>query len=72
MSDDQHHVKGAFQAGARGYLTKDEVSDKIILAIRSVLKGEIYVGKRIARQFSRKTIASWVLDADTEDTMGKV
>jgi len=72
MSDDLYHVKGAFQAGARGYLTKDEVSEKIILAIRRVLEGGIYVGKRIARQFSRKTIAGWILDADTEDTMGKV
>jgi DNA-binding NarL/FixJ family response regulator len=72
MSDDRHYVKGAFQAGARGYLTKDEVSEKIILAIRRVLGGEIYVGKRIAQQFSRKTIASWILDADSEDTMGKL
>jgi DNA-binding NarL/FixJ family response regulator len=72
MSDDRQHVKGAFQAGARGYLTKDEVSEKIILAIRCVLEGEIYVGKRIARQFSRKTIASWILDADTKETMGKL
>jgi DNA-binding NarL/FixJ family response regulator len=72
MSDDRYHVKGAFQAGARGYLTKDEVSEKIILAIRRVLEGEIYVGKRIARQFSRKTIASWILDAGTDNTMGKV
>jgi DNA-binding NarL/FixJ family response regulator len=72
MSDDPYHVKRAFQAGARGYLTKDEVSENIIAAIRCVLRGKIYVGKRIARQFSRKTIASWILDADTEDTMGKV
>jgi len=72
MSDDQYHVKGAFQAGARGYLTKDEVSEKIIIAIRRVLEGEIYVGKRIARQFSRKTIASWILDVDTKETMDNV
>jgi DNA-binding NarL/FixJ family response regulator len=72
MSDDPYHVKRAFQAGARGYLTKDEVSEKIILAIRRVLEGEIYVGKKIARQFSRKTITSWILGADTEDIMGKV
>ena len=71
MSDAPHHVKSAFQAGVRGYLTKDEVSEKIILAIRRVLEGEIYVGKRIARQCSRKAIASWILDADTEDTMGR-
>lgn len=72
MSDDPYHVKRAFQAGARGYLTKDEVSEQIIVAIRCVLGGQIYVGKKIARQFSRNTIAGWILDADTEDTVGKV
>lgn len=67
MSDDPYHVKCAFQAGARGYITKDEVSEKIIVAIRHVLRGEIYVGKRIARQFSKRTVLSWTLEADAED-----
>ena len=64
MSDDPYHVKRAFQAGARGYITKDEVSEKVIVAIRRVLEGDIYVGKRIARQCSKKAIASWILEAD--------
>ena len=72
MSDDPYHVKRAFQAGARGYVTKDEVSEKIIAAIRQVLKGGIYVSKRIARQFTKKIIAGWILEADTEGTLGKV
>jgi DNA-binding NarL/FixJ family response regulator len=80
MSDDQYHVKGAFQAGARGYITKDEVSDitkdevseKIIAGIRKVLKGGIYVSKKLARKFSRQTIVSWILEADAGDTLGKV
>jgi DNA-binding NarL/FixJ family response regulator len=67
MSDDPYHVKCAFQAGARGYITKDEVSEKIIVAIRHVLRGEIYVGKRIARQFSKRTLLSWTLEADAEN-----
>ena len=67
MSDDPYHVKCAFQAGARGYITKDEVSEKIIVAIRHVLRGEIYVGKRIARQFSKRTVLSWTLEADAEN-----
>jgi DNA-binding NarL/FixJ family response regulator len=67
MSDDPYHVKRAFQAGARGYITKDEVSEKIIVAVRRILRGEIYVGKRIARQFSKKTVLSWTLEADAEN-----
>jgi DNA-binding NarL/FixJ family response regulator len=72
MSDDRHHVKGAFKAGARGYITKDEVSEKIIAGIRQVLKGGIYVSKKLARKFSRQTIVSWILEVDSGDTLGKV
>ena len=72
MSDEPYHVKRAFQAGARGYLTKDEVSEEIILAIRRVLEGDIYVGKRIARQCSKKAIASWILETDTKDFPSKI
>lgn len=70
MSDDRHHVKGAFQAGARGYITKDEVSEKIIAGIRQVLKGGIYVSKKLARKFSRQTIVRWILEVDAADTLG--
>jgi DNA-binding NarL/FixJ family response regulator len=71
MSDATHHVKNAFQAGARGYITKDEVSEKVIVAIRRVLEGDIYVGKKIARQCSKRAIASWILEADTKDSLGE-
>jgi DNA-binding NarL/FixJ family response regulator len=72
MSDDQHHVKGAFQAGARGYITKDEVSERIIGGIRQVLKGGIYVSKKLARKFSRRTITGWISEAQAEDAVGEV
>ncbi len=72
MSDDQHHVKGAFQAGARGYITKDEVSARIITGIRQVLTGGIYVSKKLARKFSRRTIVGWISEAEAEDSLGEV
>jgi DNA-binding NarL/FixJ family response regulator len=72
MSDDLHHVKGAFQAGARGYITKDEVSEKIIAGIRKVLKGGIYVSKKLSQKFPMQTIVSWILEADAKDTLDEV
>jgi DNA-binding NarL/FixJ family response regulator len=46
----------AIQAGARGYITKDEDSAQLILAIRKVLAGEIYLSAamtdRVLRKFS--------------------
>jgi DNA-binding NarL/FixJ family response regulator len=72
MSDDPYHVKHAFQAGARGYITKDEVSEKIIVGIRKVLKGGIYVSKKLSQKFSRQTIVNWILESDAKYTLGKV
>jgi DNA-binding NarL/FixJ family response regulator len=53
MSDELRHVKQALKAGARGYITKDELSEKIIHAIRQVLSGGIYLNKRLAKEFSK-------------------
>ena len=60
MSDAEHHVKLAFQAGARGYVTKDDASEEIIIAIRQVLKGGVYASKKLARKFSKQTIDNWL------------
>ena len=43
MYDESVYVERVLRAGAKGYLTKREASDQIILAIRKVLKGGIYV-----------------------------
>jgi DNA-binding NarL/FixJ family response regulator len=44
-----HYVKRALQAGASGYILKDN-SSAIIEAIRKVLRGEIYVSKELSSQ----------------------
>ena len=48
MSDNPKYVKQAFAAGAIGYILKEELSEKIIDAIRQVLKGEVYISKKLA------------------------
>jgi DNA-binding NarL/FixJ family response regulator len=53
MSDDLQYVRQAFEAGARGYITKDELSEKIVDAIRQVLDGGIYLNKRLAKKFPK-------------------
>ena len=53
MSDDSRYVEQAFDAGARGYILKDELSEKIVDAIRQVLDGGIYLNKRLAEKFSK-------------------
>ena len=53
MSDKMFHIQQAFKAGARGYITKDELSEKVIYAIRQVLGGKTYLSKRLSKMFTR-------------------
>jgi DNA-binding NarL/FixJ family response regulator len=57
MSDDLHHIRQAFKAGARGYITKDELSEKIIYAIRRVLKGKTYLSKQLSKMFTKRQLS---------------
>ncbi len=56
MSDDLYYVKRAFQTGARGYITKEELAEEIINAIRRILDGKIYLSGLVAQKFPRKTL----------------
>lgn len=53
MSDERFHIQQAFEAGAMGYITKDEVSDSIIDAIRQVLDGKPYLSRRLSKLFTK-------------------
>lgn len=48
MHDESLYAERVLRAGARGYITKNEVSREVMSAIRKVLAGEIYVTPRIA------------------------
>ncbi len=42
MHDAPEYVRRAFAAGADGYVSKQELTETLLLAIRSVLRGETY------------------------------
>src|SRR5437660_10952216 len=48
MHDEALYAERVLKAGARGYLTKNEVSKEVMIGIHSVLGGEIYLPARIA------------------------
>jgi len=62
MSDELRYIKQAFEVGARGYITKDELSEKIIDAIRQILDGGIYLNKRLTKKFTRHEINEFLAD----------
>jgi DNA-binding NarL/FixJ family response regulator len=54
MHDESLYAERSLRAGARGYITKNEVSSKVMTAIRRVLKGEIYLNPQfMSRIMSR-------------------
>lgn len=56
MSDKMFHIQQAFKAGARGYITKDELSEKVVHAIRRVLGGKTYLNQRLSKMFTRRQL----------------
>ncbi len=48
MHDESLYAERALRAGARGYLMKREAAKKVILGIRTVLAGQLFVSEKIA------------------------
>jgi DNA-binding NarL/FixJ family response regulator len=42
MHDSPQYVEGAFTAGADGYVAKQEMTETLLIAMRTVLRGETY------------------------------
>jgi DNA-binding NarL/FixJ family response regulator len=52
--DDRQYVMGMFTSGAAGYLTKDDVPDVLVKAVRGIARGEVgWVSKRVAVKLSK-------------------
>jgi len=51
IHDEAVYAERVLLAGAKGYLMKDALSANIVKAIRTVLRGEIYVSDTVARKF---------------------
>ena len=49
MHDESLYAERVLRAGAHGYVMKAEVADKIVIAIRKVLGGEIYLSNRVGQ-----------------------
>jgi DNA-binding NarL/FixJ family response regulator len=54
MHDESLYGERALRAGARGYLTKQEASKRVITAIRRILAGDIFVSDKMAATILQK------------------
>jgi DNA-binding NarL/FixJ family response regulator len=56
MHDESLHAERVIRAGARGYITKQEATRKIMVAIRTVLNGDVYLSEKMAAQVAKSAI----------------
>ena len=56
MHDEMLHAERVIRAGAHGYITKQEATRKIMLAIRTVLNGDIYLSEKMAAQIAATAV----------------
>ena len=50
MHDESVYGPKALRLGARGYIMKEESSEKLVAGVREVLRGEIYASDRVKKQ----------------------
>jgi DNA-binding NarL/FixJ family response regulator len=48
MFDESIYAERALRAGARGYMMKEEASEKVLTAVRNILAGQIYLSDTMA------------------------
>jgi len=51
MHDESLYAEHALRSGASGYITKHESADNVLLAIRRVLAGEVYLSGTLTSAF---------------------
>jgi len=56
MHDESLYAERALRAGANGYIMKQEATDRVLIAIRQILGGEMYVSDRMAQKMVHRFI----------------
>jgi DNA-binding NarL/FixJ family response regulator len=56
MHDESLYAERVLRAGAKGYITKQEATKKILPAIRQVLSGQIYISEKMASRMVHKMV----------------
>src|ERR1700680_1527009 len=60
MHAESIYAERALRAGANGYIMKQEATEKVLIAVRRILNGEIYVSDRIANKMLKHYITGSV------------
>jgi DNA-binding NarL/FixJ family response regulator len=55
--DETQYALQVIEAGGRGYVMKQDVSERVLTAIRRILGGEIYLSERVSKQVGLANLA---------------
>ena len=58
MHDESFYAERALRAGAKGYVMKHETTDRVVAAIRAIVRGETYLSGALAGHLARKFVAA--------------
>jgi DNA-binding NarL/FixJ family response regulator len=65
MLDETLYAERALRAGASGYIMKQEATEKVLVAIRRILGGDVYVSDRIAKLMMHHFVGGAQAQADS-------
>lgn len=63
MHDEEVYAERSLKAGARGYVTKQQLDETVLIAIRHLLAGKTYISDTLETQLAAKFIAGHTLEA---------
>jgi DNA-binding NarL/FixJ family response regulator len=56
MHDEATYAERALRAGANGYIMKQEAAEKVLIAIRRILSGEVYLSERLTNKMLQQIV----------------
>lgn len=65
MHDESLYAERALKAGARGYVTKQQLDDTVLIAIRRVLGGEKFLSEKMSARFAEKYLSGRARQGDS-------
>ena len=65
MHDETIYAERALRARANGYIMKQEATDQVLVAVRRILDGEIYLSNRMANKLLQQYMSGGTIEADS-------
>src|SRR5271169_4673750 len=56
MHDESIYAERAMRAGANGYIMKQEATEKVLVAIRRILRGDVYLSDRVSSKMLQQYV----------------